>query len=71
MLEERKIGKQKDLRESDKGQIVINLLIRSEHFQNCSSFGVFQVCSGQYPSKVVQGRDCGEPDTGSWTAKAN
>lgn len=28
----------------------------SEHLQNCSSGGVFSVCSGQYLSNVVQGR---------------
>jgi len=29
----------------------------SEHLQNCSSCGVFPVCSGHYLSKVVQGRN--------------
>ncbi|ROK23396.1 hypothetical protein DPX16_16440 [Anabarilius grahami] len=36
----------------------------SEHLQNCSSCGVFPVCSGQYLSKGVQGRNSGEPATG-------
>ena len=43
----------------------------SEQLKNCSPCGVFPVCSGQYLSKVVQGRNSGEPATGSWVAKAN
>ncbi|KAK3507927.1 hypothetical protein QTP70_003822 [Hemibagrus guttatus] len=38
--------------------------------QNCSSYGVFLVCSGQYPSKVVQGRTVVN-GTGSWAAKGH
>lgn len=37
---------------------------RSEHLQNCTSFRVFPVCSGQYLSKVVHGKNSGEPVTG-------
>lgn len=39
---------------------------RSEHHQNCSSRGVFPVCSGQYLSKEVQGRNNGESATVAW-----
>ena len=33
--------------------------------------GVFPVCSGQDPSKVVQERNSGEPATESWAANSN
>ncbi|KAF7664142.1 hypothetical protein LDENG_00188010 [Lucifuga dentata] len=37
-----------------------------EHLQNCSSCGVFPVCSVQHLPKVAQGRKTGELATGSW-----
>ncbi|KAK3547711.1 hypothetical protein QTP86_028240 [Hemibagrus guttatus] len=37
-----------------KGQIVMARPLDQKHLQNCSSCGVFPVCSGQYLSKVAQ-----------------
>lgn len=44
---------------------------RSHCLQNCSSYGVFPVCTGQHLLKAVQGRNIGEPVTGSWAPKAH
>ncbi|ROL53961.1 hypothetical protein DPX16_2477 [Anabarilius grahami] len=60
------MGKAKDLSEFDKDQIV---MARRLGQSISSSFGVFPVCNGQYLSKVLQGRNSGEPVTGSWAAK--
>ena len=51
VLEAGKTGKREDLSKTT----------GSELLQNCSSCGVFLVCSGQYLSKVVHGRNSGEP----------
>ena len=61
------MGKHKDLSEFDKAKIVMTGL---EHLQNCTSCGGF-LASGQYPSKVVQGRNSGELATVLWAAKAH
>ena len=57
------MAKSVDLSHCDKGETVTT---GPEHLQNCSSCGVFLVCSGQDLSKVVQGRRSGEPTTGPW-----
>ncbi|MBN3307874.1 CCD33 protein, partial [Amia calva] len=52
------MGKRKDLSDFDKGHIVM-----ARQLGQSISCGVFLVCSGQYLSKVVQGRKSGEPVT--------
>lgn len=43
-----------------------------EYHQNCSSCGVYPVCSGQHLIKVIQGRNSGEPTTGGgWPKLTN
>lgn len=61
-LEAGQMGKHKDVRDFDKGHIV--MARQRDHLQNCSSCGVNQ-------SKVVQESTTGEPGTGSWAAKAH
>ncbi|ROL51094.1 Transposable element Tc1 transposase [Anabarilius grahami] len=56
------MGKRKDLSEFDKGQIVMARRL-GQSISKTISCGVFLVCSGQYLSKVVQGRNSGEPAT--------
>ena len=66
-----KMGELKGLRVWQQGPHCDGWTTGSEHLLLCSSCGVFPLCSGQYLSKVVQGRDSGEPVTGSWAAKGS
>jgi len=65
------MGKRKNLSEFDKGQIVMARRLGQSISKTAALVGVFPVCSGQFLSKVVQGRNSGEPATGSWAAKAH
>ncbi len=60
------MGKRKDLSEFDKGQIVISRRLVRASPKLQLLWGV----PGLYISKVVQGRNSGEPATGSWAEKA-
>ena len=64
------MGKHKDSSKFDKGTNCDGKTTGSEHLQNCSSYEMFPVCSGQYLSKVIQRTNSGEPATGSRVAKA-
>ncbi|KAK3512464.1 hypothetical protein QTP70_012995 [Hemibagrus guttatus] len=64
VLESGKMGKRKDLSEFDNGQIVMARPLD----QSISKTAALVACSR---SAVVQGKNSGEPATGSWAAKAH
>lgn len=60
-----------NLSDFNTGQIVMPRELGQTKLQDCSSCGLFLVCSGQDIPKASQGRKTGEQATGSWVAKTH